>query len=69
MLFRIDNLQWTRDQEPIARALKARDPAAIVIPATGVGNLRVVARLDTRGMLAALAEAGFAAIPEWQLVG
>ena len=68
MLFKIEDLQWNRDHETIVRALKVRDPAAIVIPAAGIGNLRVVARLDAPSMLAVLSEAGFPAIPEWQLV-
>jgi hypothetical protein len=67
MLFHVPELDFARDAARIAGAFAARDPAAIVVAGSAPGSLRVVARLDARGMLATLAEAGFAAIPEWQL--
>jgi hypothetical protein len=67
MLFLVPGLDFPRDSERIASKLRARDPDAHVAPAGAPGNLRVVARLDARRMLAALAEAGFTAVPEWQL--
>jgi hypothetical protein len=67
MLFLVPDLDFARDGEAIAAALRARDPAVHVAPGGAPGNLRVVARLDARRMLAAIAEAGFDAVPEWQL--
>ena len=68
MLFLVPDFDFTRDGERIASALRSRDPEVHVAPAGAPGNLRVVARLDARRMIAAIAEAGFAAVPEWQLV-
>lgn len=68
MLFLVPDLDFARDEARIACALKARDPDAHIAAAGAPGNLRVVARLDARRMLAALADAGFTAVPEWQLV-
>ena len=68
MLFHVPDFDFARDHARIAQALRQRDPAAHVAAGSAPGNLRVVARLDARRMLAAIAEAGFAAVPEWQLV-
>ena len=68
MLLLVPDLDFPRDGERIAAALRARDPDAHVAVGSAPGNLRVVARLDARRTLAALADAGFAAVPEWQLL-
>ena len=68
MLFLVPGLDFARDGERIAGVLRRRDPDAHVARAGAPGNLRVVARLDARRMIDAIAEAGFAAVPEWQLV-
>lgn len=68
MLFHVSDLDFERDAPRIADAFAARDPAAMVVAGGAPGNLRVVARLDARRMLATLADAGFAAVPEWQLM-
>jgi hypothetical protein len=67
MLLLVSGFDYARDGERLADAMRAHDPAALVCPARAPGNVRVVARLDARRTLAALAAAGFAAVPEWQL--
>jgi hypothetical protein len=66
MLFYVKDLQWTRDGQAIERAVRARDPQALVVAGHGHG-VRIVARLDQRRMLEALEEAGLAAIPETRM--
>jgi len=68
MLFHVPDFDFVRDHARIAEALRLRDPAAHVVAAGAPGNLRIVARLDARRMLAAIADAGFSAVPEWELV-
>jgi hypothetical protein len=68
MLLLVPGLDYARDSERLADAVRAHDPAALVSPAAAPGNVRIVARLDARRMLDALAAAGFDAVPEWRLV-
>lgn len=66
MLFFIPDLQPSAI-EPIARAMKARDPQVLVVGAPTANGVRVVGRLTLRHMLGAFAEAGFDAVPEFRL--
>jgi hypothetical protein len=63
MLFFIRD--WQPDaMDAITRAMRARDPRALVAGAPNCG-VRVVGRLTLRHMLGAFAEAGFDATPEF----
>ena len=65
MWFRVEDFRQTEHTDAIARAIRRRDPHAFVRPeAQGV---RIVASLDLRRMLEAIAETGVAAVPECRL--
>ena len=66
MLFFIPNLQASAF-EPIVRAMKARDPKALVVGVPNANGIRIVGRLTLRHMLSAFAEAGVDAVPEFQI--
>jgi hypothetical protein len=65
MWFQVDDFRQPDHPDAIARALRRRDPAAIVRP-EGRG-VRVVACLDLRRMLEAFREAGVDAVPDFRI--
>jgi hypothetical protein len=65
MWFRLEDFRQGEHTEAIAQAIRRRDPHAFV--RTEAQGVRIVARLDLRRMLEAIAETGLAATPECRL--